>query len=220
MRQQKLTLLLLFLALGLFSQVPEYDSLKIVYAKYDSADKIQLIPTNALSGDKDFLIIGFDYDTIEVTEKKAIEISWPSFYIDGRYDLVITPKQIYLRSEHENPNPNFLYWITNINREQFELIKTYLNEQNNNKLHKYENKFSYRQSFFYNSYIKENFVKENWTDMQYENFSRIVDLINNPLKSKNKTIKIPNISNFKSIKPLRLIFGLEEIDSQVIIKIK
>jgi hypothetical protein len=218
MRQQKLTLLLLFLASGLFSQVPENDSLRIVYAEYDSTDKIQLIPTNALSGDYDFLIIGFDYDTTEVAEKKAIEISWPSLYIDGRYDLVITPKQIYLRSEHENPNPNFLYWITNINREQFELIKNYLNKQNNKKLHDCTNEFSYRQSFFYNSYTKEKFTNKNWTDMQYENFSRIVDLINNPLKSKNKSIKIPDFSNFESIKPLRLIFGLEEIDSQVIIE--
>jgi hypothetical protein len=220
MKQQKLTLLLLLLATGLFSQVIENDSLKILYAETDSVDRFQLIPRNALSGDNDFLIIYFDYDTIEVVEKKAIEISWPSTYIDGRYNLVISPKQIYLSSGHENPNPNFLYWINDINHEQFELIKNYLNEQNIRSLHNCTNEFSYRQSFFYNSYKKEKFATDNWTDMKYENFSRIVDLINYPLKSRNITIKIPDRKNFESIKPLRLIYGLEEIDSQVIIKIE
>jgi hypothetical protein len=48
---------------------------------------------------------------------RNFEISWRSLCIDGTYYLQITPEQIYLYSGHENPNPNMLYWIININNE-------------------------------------------------------------------------------------------------------
>lgn len=205
----------------LYAQMIDKDSLRILYAQFDTIEKYQFIPTNALHDNYDLLIIGFEYDTIKVTNKKSIEISWPSLYIDGRYHLVITPKQIYLRSGHDNPNPNYLYWMTNINGNQFCLIKAYFNSQRIKQLENITIDNSYRQSFFFINFKKEKYLKNDWTNMRYDNFVKLVDLINKPLKSSNNNILIPNRVDFDKIKPLRLVFGLEELDSQIkMIKIK
>jgi hypothetical protein len=221
MRATHLKILLLILTTKLFSQVVDNDSIKIVYAEYDSIDSIHLVPLNALNGDYDLLIIGFDYDTNKVIDKRAIEISWPSLYIDGNYDLVITPKQIYLRSGHNNPNPNYLYWITSITRQQYDFIKYYLNALDNSTMQECTNEYSYRQSYFYNKFKKEKYVRDDWTNMRYDNFVRILKLINKSLKSTDNEISIPDFDNFKSKHSLRLVFGLEELDSQIkMIKLK
>lgn len=221
MRKTKLIILFLLFTAKLYSQAENKEALRIAYEENDSIEKVQLIPLNALNGDYDVLLLSFDYDTIKVIEKKTIEISWPSHNIDGRYDLVITPKQIYLKSSHENPNPNFLYWITSINREQFELIKKYLNKEKNEKLLDCTSEYSSRQSFFFDGYKKEKYVNNDWTDKQYLNFSRIMDLINRPLKEKNNWINIPDIKSFERISPIRIAGGLNEIENPLtIIKIE
>jgi hypothetical protein len=214
MRPITLKILFLFLTTRLFSQVVDENSLRIIYAQYDSIDKVQVIPSNALSGGFDLLIIGFEYDKVKIIDKRAIEISWSSAYIDGRYVLIITPKQIYLRSSHDNPNPNNLYWMTDINQTQYDLIKSYLSAQNSKILKDVTIDKSYRQSYFYDNYTLEKYVNKDWKNKRYENYSKLIKIINKPLEIDNK-ISIPNKDAFMRIHPLRLVFGLEELDSQI-----
>ncbi len=54
--------------------------------------------------------------------KRPVVFSWYSNCNDGNYNLTITPEQIFFSSGHDNPNPNYLYWIMDISKEQFEAI--------------------------------------------------------------------------------------------------
>jgi hypothetical protein len=209
MKATSLLIFLIVLTTRLFSQASDKDSLRITYAQFDSVDRIQVIPFNALSGDYDLLIVGFEFDTANIVDKKAIEISWPSLYIDGRYDLVITAKQLYLKSGHENPNPNHLYWMTSISKTQYDLIKSYLNARSSKAFQR-----CYRQSYCYKKYKKEKYVRDGWTNRQYENFVRLLAIVNKPLELNDK-ILIPPFESFNSIRPLQLVHGVEEIGSQI-----
>ena len=44
--------------------------------------------------------------------------------IDGDFMLVVHPKQLFLRSGHNNPNPNYVYWVAEVSEAQYtELVK-------------------------------------------------------------------------------------------------
>lgn len=73
-----------------------YDYIPLEFMK-DSPD--------GLVGFRDF------YDENDQGNSKKLEVSWNSVCTDGSYLMVITPEQIYLRSGHENPNPNRFYWV-------------------------------------------------------------------------------------------------------------
>ncbi|SNA79799.1 hypothetical protein DK150_450006 [Flavobacterium psychrophilum] len=67
----------------------------------------------------DSTIIGLKHKLELYNSKHKIrnfEFNWRSLCTDGTYYLKITPEQIYLYSGHENPNPNRIYWIININK--------------------------------------------------------------------------------------------------------
>ncbi|RYZ96152.1 MAG: hypothetical protein EOP47_24440 [Sphingobacteriaceae bacterium] len=51
--------------------------------------------------------------------KRPIEFYWHSTCNDGSYILTVTPEQIFFSSSHDNPNPNFLFWVISINASQF-----------------------------------------------------------------------------------------------------
>ena len=60
-------------------------------------------------------------------QPKRYMIQWddgPS--IDGNYILVVHPTQILLRSSHENPNPNFVYWVMPVDSAQYEALVRFL----------------------------------------------------------------------------------------------
>lgn len=215
MKHIQLTLVLLFLFSSLFSQENNYNSQRILNSEVDTINGIQFIPLNALEGKYDVLITGIEFDTLNIVKKKAIEIKWYSINITGTYYIIITPRQIYLRSGHENPNPNFLFWITDVTSAQYEILKNYLYNNTNRKLDDCTIEGSYYKSFFYNNYRKEKFRKGEWTDMQYKNFISILKLINRAFKSKEMCIEIPDYNNFNKIKPLLLVNDLRELDGQV-----
>ncbi len=201
-----------------FAKMNDSDSLKILYTQYDSIRNIQLIPENALNGNYDALVIGMEYDTIPTIHKNGFEISWPSINIDGAYYLIITAKQIYLCSGHENPNPNHLYWFTAIDTTQFELINKYLYNSNNKNLQFYNNEYALLQHIKYKSYKKEHLFKNDYADYLYFNFANLMKIINLPLKSKKIDIKIPDEKSFNKIHRLRMVYGLFELEDQLIIE--
>jgi hypothetical protein len=44
--------------------------------------------------------------------------------IDGEFMLVVHSKQLFLRSGHNNPNPNYVYWVDQLSEGQYtKLVK-------------------------------------------------------------------------------------------------
>ena len=50
--------------------------------------------------------------------------------IDGDFMLVVHPKQLFLRSGHNNPNPNFVYWVEQLSESQYTQLVKFLNAYN------------------------------------------------------------------------------------------
>ena len=221
MRIAQLIILISFLTMKLYSQIVDTDSLKIVKSQMDSIYKVQVIPDNVLTGEFDLLITGFEKDSNKKINTNLIEISWTSMYVDGRYILVITPRQIYLRSSHDNPNPNYLYWLTSISDKQFELIKNYLEIQKNNLIHNYTSESSTCLSYFFDKAKNEKYKRNNWTNKRYDNFLTLINLINQPLVKNGEKILIPSKSDFDKNKILRLVIDIYELQDQIkLIKIE
>lgn len=55
-----------------------------------------------------------------------LNISWNSFWEDGSYALYFNAEQVYLISGHNNPTPNFLFWLAPVTAEQYQALKNYL----------------------------------------------------------------------------------------------
>lgn len=211
MKTIKFILILLVSVTKLLSQNSSIDSLKILYAKEDSRKEYKIIPYEVFNGEFDVLAMGFEFDTVKVIKKTEIEISWHSNYIDGEYALNITPEQIYLRSYHENPNPDCLYWLKPISKDQFTTIRNYLKRKKDKQFRNITTDYSHKQSFLYKDYIKETFSNNNCADNRYVNFRRLLEKINTILGQTNTKIEIPDIKNFNSINPVRLKVWLDEI---------
>jgi len=58
-------------------------------------------------------------------EPKRYMIAWNDTpAIDGDFVLVVHPRQVFLRSTHNNPNPNYLYWVEPLSEGQYaQLVK-------------------------------------------------------------------------------------------------
>jgi hypothetical protein len=46
--------------------------------------------------------------------------------IDGDFMLVVHPKQLFLRSGHNNPNPNYVYWVEQLSEGQYTQLVRFL----------------------------------------------------------------------------------------------
>ena len=93
--------------------------------------------------------------------EKEFVIFWYSMCTDGRYDLTITPEQIYLTSRHENPNPNYLFWVHPINNAIYQHI---LNGFQKNNIERWYFDSSYNEEKFLPIKIEsiENEEYETW----------------------------------------------------------
>lgn len=223
MRIAFFTILILILTENVFSQYLDIDplkrmdadSLRIINSQFDSNIGVQIIPDNALTGNYDLLITGFKRN------ENKIEISWTSYFIDGHYTLVITPRQIYLRSGHDNPNPNFLYWLASISENQYLSIKDYLNESESTFIHKYTNENSPCLTYSFSKAKIEKHKRKNWTTKRYHNFKTLMTRINKPLRKNGERISIPTEKEFNEIRKLRILIDINELQDQIkLIKIE
>lgn len=204
---------LLFLFIISFANAQiEKEKFRIIHADFDIKYGVLIVPFDALTGNYDGIVIPFNLDTAAVTEKTSISISWSSISIDGGYSIEINPKQIYLRSNHDNPNPNHLYWLDSLSNEQYQIIKTYLNSKNKNKFNIYNNEFEFSQSYGFKEFIQEKYFRGEYEDRSYDNLSKLLNLINKSIKNAKLEIKIPSRKDFDNIKPILISYSDKELE--------
>jgi hypothetical protein len=199
------------------------DTINVYNCKQDSVYCMSLIPENILDLKYDFIVINFELDTIGISKEKIYNICWPSPYIDGDFQIEVNPRQIYLITGHNNPNPSFVYWVKNINIEVYSKIEKALKDSSN-----FKESVSYSQYVIvsYKDYIPEiEFTNDEWTNsewLQYENdyyeksymnFSKIIEIFNNELSNSEKII-IPDFESFRAQYGLYILFGLGELGEQ------
>ncbi len=165
------------------------DSLRVLYAEYDTVTHTQIIPLNALQNGYDVLVLWYSFD-----KENECEISWPAVRIDGSFSLVINPKEMYLRTHHENPNSPYLYWIVGIQPLQYEILKTHYK----------------KRKLEFNNYKKDKETRDGRTDNSYQNFKTLMKKINTILK--NQPIEIPDYHTFNSIIHLRIAYSEDDIN--------
>ncbi|MDL2303163.1 hypothetical protein LJC28_02085 [Dysgonomonas sp. OttesenSCG-928-D17] len=127
-------ILVLIYSLNIHAQLIVKDTpLKVIEVKYDTIYYVDVIPLAAMNPDScDVLVFPSRlYGWSEETHPKilSIEISWYSPDIDGRYNIVLTPLQIYIRTTHDNPNSDALHWLQSLRPEQYIWIKKYIEEE-------------------------------------------------------------------------------------------
>ncbi len=207
--------LILTLFFGLFSvitigQTISFDSLRFAYCEYDSIYRITVFPENVLTDGSDIVITGFNE---EIEEKKSLmEISWFSSYIDGTYCFTITPRQMHLRSHHNNPNPNYLYWLEKIDDLKFKLIKEHFDNSKEFENLNVKSRPGYIYSF--KNYFTEEYVNNDWEDNMYKNLKVLIAEINKAMKQTESKICIPSERLIKQ-NSVRLLIDKEEYGSQI-----
>ena len=77
--------------------------------------------------DSNNAIVFQDLSLDKKVKRKDIDLHWTTDCGDGTsYYLTITPEQMYLMSGHNNPNPNFLFWVMGIDSLKYQKIRNSL----------------------------------------------------------------------------------------------
>lgn len=90
-------------------------------ARRASQDSVPLVPPILKSG----VTIPEPCPHTASMEPKRYMITWNDTpAIDGDFMLVVHPKQLFLRSGHNNPNPNYVYWVEQLSEDLYvKLVK-------------------------------------------------------------------------------------------------
>jgi hypothetical protein len=154
--------------------------------------------------------------------RRAIRLYWTSSCNDGYYNLTITPEQIFFSSSHENPNPNYLFWVVNIDSSQYQEVNYGIRNKppiGFENLSKY-----YWQSLtvLYDQKFTDTFtIPDEWTDHIIERhdtycksqinrqLDRYISIINSYISDKTKKVSIPVVE----MKPKYFSYNIDEIVS-------
>jgi hypothetical protein len=144
--------------------LPAQDRAKItIVSAVDKGDYFY-IPRSALA-DTVRGIVCQSKDKKTNPDKRSIQFYWVSTCNDGYYDLTITPEQIYFSSSHDNPNPNFLFWVTDIDSSQYRQIRKGLQQNLPSGFKDLSKNYGQSLTVFYDDKFKDTFsLPAEWTD--------------------------------------------------------
>lgn len=145
--------------------------------------------------------------------KKPIELIWTSMCNDGYFILYITPEQIFFRSGHDNPNPNYLYWVVDIDSLQFRAIRDGITRNPPKGFQDHSDTYM-SQLLYWDVGYKDGFaIPEEWTEQSEKRFTaycgqkmqdqlkKFSAILNSYLSRTNKKINLPITSQIPSVKP-------------------
>lgn len=142
----------------------------------------EYIPMEYLS---DTTIYGIIYSSYNTKLLNVFEFFWDSYCTDGRYYLKVTPEQIYLYSSHENPNPNILDWVINVDSIVLKTLNTDYKKIKGldcNKSDCYDNKCNEEK------YIIDKNYSEYCEKLLLNQTKRLINKINKLLKDKKHKV--------------------------------
>ena len=170
-------------------------------------DGYDYIPLEFMKDSLDGLVGFRHFDSISGDGKsKVIEIDWNSSCTDGRFILVVTPEQIYMRSGHNNPNPNRFYWVLPIDSSIYASIERTLRKS---EVYSFDKR-----------YDDEHVLKYEGEELEKKCDELLKSQILKYFKVFNKTIAANKLSYEKIIFPSELLFYNIDIErlKRIIIK--
>lgn len=175
------------------------------------------IPLEFMKDSPDGLVGFRDFDEVSGEGKsKKLEVYWNSSCTDGSYHMVITPEQIYLRSGHENPNPNRFYWLLPIDNTIYASIERTLKKNQGNLFgKKYDDSYVLKYN---DEYVLKYKGEELEKKCDYLLKSRILKYF----EAFNKSIAVNKLSYAKIIFPSKTPFyniSIERLE-RIIVKKK
>jgi hypothetical protein len=210
-----------------FAQSNNEDTLRITEGRYDSIFHIYVLPSEALNGNYNLVVENFNIEPDTTKPKPGIKITWGSPFIRGKNVLIINPRQIFLKTEHENPYYDYLFWIINIDTSQYYAIRDFLKSNHIPRLTNQKSPYSRYSIYSYENNAVELTPPDDWTDqviakhskdykyILFKNFCSILNILNKPLSRKKEKIIIPSSTDFMKIKSVRIVLSMEQWGDQV-----
>ncbi len=184
-----------------------------VFTVLDPVDNLPLIPPALFQQHPYRLMISEPLDTMPPDQVHRYRLSWPAPFIDGDLELVISARQIWLRSVHDNPNPNELFWYADISREQFSgvgmMLKLYGNE-----FGEHEREYGSTRFLEWLKPLPQQPQPDAWSDemiarhtedfkeSRYRNAQKLVEMINGTL-APGAQIRFPERRELDALRPVR-----------------
>ncbi|SHF71204.1 hypothetical protein [Dysgonomonas macrotermitis] len=225
-------LLLVFISgvfLPVFAQSGKVEQTDVLEAVWNEKYVVYEIPDDALSGNYSSLLYPYILrENEQDTTFFSAEIYWNSVAIDGRYILEITPLQVLLYSSHDNSNPNYLYWMANLQENEYRKIISHFRilviHESEVMLEPYSGRlcFIYDWLFTDPALLSSGNIKSITNNTKYEkmydqitkdhlyiNFFVLLNEINSCLD--NRHISVPEKEIFFSTQILRMINNTDEL---------
>jgi hypothetical protein len=199
------------------AQRPSQDT---VFAAFDPTANTPIIPFSVFESPRALLVLHDPFDTVKIdrAEITRSQIIWPAPSIEGSLEMVITRWQIWLRSGHDNPNPNHLYWITDLSKEQHDAITKVL-ARRAREFNEVVPGFGFKRYLYWKKFTPGRALPDDWTDkeiriheedfkrMRHLNAKRLIDMFNRELPSKQR-IAFPSRKELDAIPPIRWVSSL------------
>ncbi|MBB6612453.1 hypothetical protein H7F15_15520 [Pontibacter sp. Tf4] len=205
-------LTLLLVLIGIYKAIGQTVEKDIVLATVEKGYFI--IPASALS-DTTVKAVGmpFFHPRKKVRDKKMFEIYWHPGCTDGSFTITVTPKQIFFTEEHDNPNPNHLYWVQDITSLQYAVIAEFLKKDSLKGFKNLTNKYSKGYVFYDEAYsiktsaldqlTEEEFSEflQNCDSIKYKQIVKVLNLFNTMVTTKADSIMIPTMEELAEVEP-------------------
>lgn len=230
-------LLLVFLSgtfLPIFAQSRETKEQNILEAVWNEKYAVYRVPDQVSWGNYNALVYPYTLREDEQdTTFYSAEIYWNSAAIDGRYILEITPLQVLLYSSHDNANPNYLYWMTDLQENEYNAIiahfRALVTNESETMIEQYSGKICFIYDWLFsdpvllnsgniksitNTTKYEKMYDQITKDHLYINFFVLLNEINSCLDT--RYIPIPEKEEFFSTRIMRIINNKDELPASAV----
>lgn len=204
---------------------------KLLIAKTVDKKDYFYIPASALADSVQAILYQDNMYQKPAHGKTPIKFYWISACNDGYYNLTVTPQQIFFSSSHDNPNPNFLYWVIDIDSFQFNSVRQGLNKKWPADFENLSKHYDNSYTVLYDKYFKDSFtIADEWNDanrQQYDlhcetqintQLNRYFSIINSLIADTTRKIHFPDEKERKLFKPKYFSYLKDEIFGWVPLK--